>query len=97
MSEHSEMTQTLEVLSEKLQVLDTMTEVNGFLVESLRDNADAFKKMSDDETRALLRQKARARYRTDGGTAPNPTVLAMIEETLGKGQSAQIIPFAPRS
>jgi len=90
------MASALGALDRKLDALDTMTEVNSFLVSVLREHEQDLIRMSPQETRELLRQKARAVYRPDGGTKPNAKALELLEETLGQGQSADIIPFPTR-
>ncbi|MFP3382212.1 hypothetical protein [Tritonibacter sp. SIMBA_163] len=93
MSSSTELTRAVEALDEKLDALDTMTEVNSFLVAALRDHEQDLKRMSPQETRAMLRRKAREKYRADGGEAPNPAALDLLEETLGTGHTADVIPF----
>ena len=96
MTQSTELSGALRVLDEKLEQLDNMTEVNGFLVRALRDHEQELMRMTPEETRAMLRVEARAIYRPDG-TKPNAKALAMLEATLGSGQSAEIIPFPSRS
>ncbi|CUH75220.1 hypothetical protein TRM7557_00277 [Tritonibacter multivorans] len=95
MTQSTELSGALKVLDEKLEQLDVMTEVNGFLVRALRDHEEELMRMTPEETRAMLRVEARATYRPDG-TSPNPEALAMLEATLGTGQTADIIPFPAR-
>ncbi len=97
MSAQSNMTEALELLNEKLDVLQVMTEVNSFLVAQMRENKDVLKQMSDQEARDMLRRKARAVYHFDGGSSPNAKAMALVEKTLGNPVSAQIIPFPTRS
>ncbi len=97
MTGRNEMTRALRVLDEKLEALDTMTEVNSFLVKTLRDHEQDLKQMSAQDTRALLRQKARSLYRPEDGSKPNAKALELLEQTLGTGETAEIIPFPKRS
>ncbi|KUP92077.1 hypothetical protein [Tritonibacter horizontis] len=94
--QRNDATHALSVLDEKLEALDTMTEVNSFLVSALREHEAVLKQMSAEETRDMLRRKARAVYRAEGGQKPNPKALELLEKTLGKGPSAEIIPFPTR-
>ena len=96
MTQSTELSGALRVLEEKLEQLDTMTQVNGFLLRALRDNEQKLMQMTPEETRAMLRVAARATYRPDG-TSPNAEALAMLEATLGSGKTADIIPFPSRS
>lgn len=93
MSGTNEMKNALSELDEKLNALDTMTEVNSFLVSALREHEQELIRMSPQETRDMLREKARVRYRADGGETPNPQALDMLEKTLGNGHTAEIIKF----
>ena len=93
MSCSNELTRAFDALDQKLDALGTMTEVNSFLVAALREHEHDLMRMSPQETRALLRRKAREKYRTDGGETPNPAALELLEETLGTGQTADVIPF----
>ncbi|KJZ23942.1 hypothetical protein [Tritonibacter mobilis] len=96
MSGNNEMQSALGALDEKLDALDTMTEVNSFLVSALREHEQELIRMSPQETREMLRQKARAYYRVDGGERPNPKALDLLEKTLGSGHTAEIIQFPVR-
>ncbi|NIZ14951.1 hypothetical protein [Phaeobacter sp. HF9A] len=93
MSGNNDVTGALRVLDEKLETLGTMTEVNSFLITALREHEQDLMRMDPQETRAMLRRKARDLFRPDGGRAPNAAALALLEETLGNGQSAEIIAF----
>lgn len=93
MSGSNELTSALSALDTQLTKLDTMTEVNSFLVSALREHEQDLLRMTPQETRDMLRRKAREVYRPEGGTKPNAQALAMLEETLGNGHTAQIIPF----
>jgi len=97
MSGQNELVSALGALDRKLDALDTMTEVNAFLVSTLREHEQDLLRMSPQETRDMLRSKARARYHPDGGAAPNARALDLLEETLGNGQTAEIIAFPTRS
>ncbi|TNJ41862.1 hypothetical protein FGE21_12985 [Phaeobacter sp. B1627] len=90
------MTRAMTALDKQLDALETMTEVNSFLVSAMREHEQELTRMSPQETREMLRAKARAIYRPDGGLKPNASALQLLEETLGRGQSAEIIPFRPR-
>ncbi len=96
MSGSHDLTSALGALDRKLDALDTMTEVNSFLVSALREHEQELMRMTPQETRDMLRRKAREIYRPDGGSRPNPKALAMLEQTLGNGQSAEIIAFPRR-
>lgn len=97
MTAQSNMTEALELLNDKLDVLQVMTEVNSFLVAQMQENKEVLQQMSAQEARNMLRRKARAKYRADGGSQPNAKALALVEKTLGNAVSAQIIPFPTRS
>lgn len=96
MSGSNELNSALSALDTQLTKLDTMTEVNSFLVSALREHEQDLLRMTPQETREMLRRKAREVYRPEGGTKPNAQALAMLEETLGNGHTAQIIPFRKR-
>ncbi|OIQ29842.1 MAG: hypothetical protein BM562_10635 [Alphaproteobacteria bacterium MedPE-SWcel] len=93
MSGRNEMTHAMTALDRQLDALETMTEVNSFLVMAMREHEQDLIRMSPQETRDMLRTKARAMYRPDGGLKPNVRALELLEETLGRGQSAEVIPF----
>lgn len=96
MTTQTDLSGALEVLDEKLEQLDVMTEVNGFLVRALRDHEQELLRMSAEETRAMIRREARATYAPDGPT-PNAAALNLLEATLGNGETAEVIPFPQRS
>lgn len=96
MPAYKNVNEALGALDAKLDTLKTMAEANGFLVAALKNDATALREMDEEGSRAMLRARARAVYAPGTGSAPNPEVLALLEEILGRGKSAEIIRFPVR-
>ncbi|MGR3760168.1 hypothetical protein ACUXV3_08535 [Roseobacteraceae bacterium NS-SX3] len=96
MTAHRNLSTALGELDEKLRTLKDMAEANGFLISALKDDGDALKRMEAEASRAMLRARARAVFDPESGSSPNAGVLAVLEEALGQGQTAEIIPFPGR-
>lgn len=80
-------------LGDKLQELAAMTEANVFLVSQLKEHEDKLKSLSELQARTMLRNAARAQFLGEGAETPNPRVMEILEESLGTGASAVVIPF----
>lgn len=98
MSAHSNMNQALDALADKLQSLNDLVSANLFMVEVMTRQGKNLKQIDGMEPKDMLRSQARAKFHPETGTAPNPAVLAILEEVLGSQQhSAEIIPFPIRA
>ncbi|CUH87953.1 hypothetical protein PH5382_01882 [Phaeobacter sp. CECT 5382] len=93
MSANQNLNAALGALESKLETLKTLTDANQFMVEALKEQGEALQAMAAGPARKMLRDQARAKFSPDGGSTPNPAVLAILEKSLGSGQSAQIIAF----
>lgn len=80
-------------LEDKLLHLQCLTEANEFMIDFLKEQGAALKEMGAEEARTLLRKAARLRFGPDAEAGANPDVLAILEETLGTGETAEIIAF----
>ncbi|WP_278921178.1 MULTISPECIES: hypothetical protein [Pseudophaeobacter] len=85
--------EALEALEDQLRTLQTLTNANEFMVAALKEQGDALKSMEPEPARDLLRSQARERFSQDHGSAPDEAVLSILEQSLGKGLGAEIIPF----
>ncbi len=83
----------LGALDHKIEVLNNLVTANDFLVTCMREEAERLTALGGDETREMLRQRARRKFRQNGGEQPNPAVLSILEQALGNGANAEIIPF----
>ena len=90
-------TAALSELEEKLLHLKNLTEANQFMLEVLKDQGERLQEIDGDTARSMLRAQARSRFSPTKGKTPKPEVLAILEQTLGTQQSAQIIPFPKRN
>ncbi|WP_083097375.1 hypothetical protein [Pseudophaeobacter leonis] len=93
MSTNQNLTTALTALEEHLKTLQALTDANEFMVTALKEQGDALKHMEAEPARELLRGQARARFSPDQGDAPDAAVLNVLEQSLGRGLGAQIIPF----
>jgi hypothetical protein len=95
MSTNQNLTTALTALEEHLKTLQALTDANEFMVTALKEQGDALKQMEAEPARELLRGQARARFGAGEGQgeAPDAAVLNVLEQSLGKGLGAQIIPF----
>lgn len=93
MSADQKLSLALATLEQQLETLKTLTDANEFMVSALKEQGDALRMMEAETARELLRKQARARFGEDSGSEPDAAVLAVLEESLGTGLSAEIIPF----
>ncbi len=87
----------LAALEQKLQHLSHLTKANQFMVEVLKEQGDRLHHIDANEARNMLRAQAREVFGSAEAETQNPAVLAILEQTLGAEQSAQIIPFPKRA
>ncbi|MBT8154146.1 hypothetical protein KMP13_09610 [Epibacterium ulvae] len=90
---YSNVNEALGALDRKVEVLNNLVLANDFLVSCMREEAERLHVMGGDETREMLRERARAKFRQNDGEEPNPAVLSILEQALGNGHTAEIIPF----
>lgn len=90
---YSNVNEALGALDRKVEVLNNLVLANDFLVSCMREEAGRLHVMAGDETREMLRERARKKFRHEDGDEPNPAVLSILEQALGNGETAEIIPF----
>lgn len=93
MSANQKLTLALAALEQQLETLKTLTDANEFMVTALKEQGEDLRQMEADAARDMLRGQARARFDAEDGTAPDAAVLAILEQSLGTGLGAQIIPL----
>lgn len=93
MSANQNLTKALALLQDQLDALKTLTDANEFMVTALKEQGDSLKTMEAEPAREMLRQQARAQFSPDQGASPDAAVLNVLEQSLGTGLGAQIIPF----
>ncbi|MFC4215899.1 hypothetical protein [Pseudophaeobacter arcticus] len=93
MSANQNLTAALAILHDQLEALKTLTDANEFMVTALKEQGDALKTMEAEPARELLRLQARAQFSPEQGASPDAAVLNILEQSLGKGLGAEIIPF----
>lgn len=90
---YSNVSEALGALDRKIEVLNNLVVANDFLVKCMREEAERLNLMGGEETRDMLRQRARRKFSKEDGEEPNPAVLSILEQALGNGHTADIIPF----
>lgn len=90
---YTNVNEALGALDHKIELLNNLVVANDFLVKCMREDAERLELMGGDETRHELRQRARRKFRQEDGEEPNPAVLEILEQALGNGHTAEIIPF----
>ncbi|MEP2717592.1 hypothetical protein [Pseudophaeobacter sp.] len=93
MSANQKLTTALAALHDQLQTLQNLTEANEFMVTALKEQGDALKAMDAEPAREMLRQQARAQFSEEQGRTPDADILNILEQSLGTGLGAEIIPF----
>ena len=90
---YTNVNEALGALDRKIEVLNNLVVANDFLVTCMREEGERLQVMGGDETRNMLRERARRKFHQDSGEAPNPAVLSILEQALGNGHTAEVIPF----
>ncbi|SCZ64351.1 hypothetical protein SAMN04488118_105228 [Epibacterium ulvae] len=80
-------------LDRKVAELNNLVKANDFMITCLREEREVLSMMDREETRDMLRERARGIFSPAGGEAPDADVLAILEQALGSGHTAEIIPF----
>ncbi len=90
---YNDVNDALGVLDRKIEVLNNLVTANDFMITCMREEATRLNQMDGEATRTMLRNRARQTFRPQGGQQPNAAVLAILEEALGNGHSAEVIQF----
>ena len=93
MSANQNLTEALTILQEQLEALKNLTDANEFMVSALKEQGNTLKSLDAEPAREMLRQQARAQFDPAQGNSPDAAVLDILEQSLGKGLGAEIIPF----
>lgn len=93
MSANQNLTEALTILQEQLEALKNLTDANEFMVSALKEQGNTLKSLDAEPAREMLRQQARAQFDPEQGDSPDAAVLDILEQSLGKGLGAEIIPF----
>ncbi len=90
---YTNVNEALGALDHKIELLNNLVVANDFLVRCMREEAERLQLMGGEETRSMLRRRARDQFRAGDGFEPNAAVLEILEQALGNGHTAEIIQF----